>query len=449
MTESVSRPRRMFGHPAGLFVLSGTEVWERFSFSGMQALLVLYMTGVLLRPGHVEHVAGFAGFRAGVEWAYGPLGLQPLSSVIFGLYTGLVFLAPVFGGWIGDRWVGQHRMVLTGGVLMALGHLLMASERAFLAALVLLILGAGCLKGNISTQVGRLYAPDDRRCADGFQIFSASISLGVIAAPLLCGTIGEAYGFDYGFAVAGIGMMIGLAIYALGARHLPRDRGGSDISGAAKSNGTNRTAIGARQALTLALVFVLTSCFLASAGQLGNVYSLWVKVAVDRHVGGWLIPVTWFQIWTSLFVVPLAPVVIRFWQIQAARGCEPSLIGKMAIGLTLCATGLGLLGWLASRGIVAWPWLLPMHLLVSLAYLYVWPVGLALFSELAPEGDRAMFIGLFFIASFFASMAVGWLGGLYARLPADSFWLVHAAIPAVGAILAFAARPHQQPRAVP
>lgn len=424
--------RTLFGHPIGLVYLFCTEAWERFSFSGMQALLVLYMVGELLQPGHIEQVAGFGTFRAAIEWVYGPLAPQPLSSIVFGLYTSLVFFMPVFGGILGDRVFGQRRMVMAGAVFMAGGHLLMAFQPSFLLALLLLILGSGCLKGNISTQVGSLYADGDRRRADGFQIFSAGINTGVIVAPFICGTLGEVYGWHYGFGAAGIGMMIGLVIYISGRRYLPPDR----IADPAADGASEK--VEPRMLAALALVFILVTCFLTSAGQLGNVYSLWIKAHVDRGLLGFTIPVTWFQSFTSIFGVIATPFLIRFWQAQAARGAEPALLTKMAIGLAFAATGLALLGifaTVAGEGMVPWALLLPMHLLITTAYLYVWPVGLALFSQVAPRGRQAMFIGTFFLSSFVASNLVGWLGGLYSTLSPTIFWLIHAAIPAGGALL--------------
>ena len=442
VARAAAGERTIFGHPVGLVYLFCTEAWERFSFSGMQALLVLYMVDELLQPGHIEKVAGFSVFRAAIEWVYGPLAAQPLSSVVFGLYTSLVFLMPVFGGMLGDRIFGQHRMVMTGALFMAAGHLLMAFEPSFLLALVLLILGAGCLKGNISTQVGSLYAANDRRRANGFQIFSAGINLGVIAAPFVCGTLGEVYGWHYGFAAAGIGMMIGLAVYIAGRRYLPPDHiaGALPVGGPTPGRGpaTSAGAAGVPMLAALALVFVLVTCFLTSAGQLGNVYSLWIKAHVDRGAFGLTIPVTWFQSLTSLFGVAGTPFLLGIWRRQSARGIEPALLTKMAIGLCFAATGLALLGLLSvlsQHRQIPWLLLLPTHLLITIAYLYVWPVGLALFSAVAPDGRRAMFIGLFFLSSFVASNLVGWLGSLYSTTTPALFWFIHAAIPAVGALL--------------
>src|SRR5579863_6121769 len=172
------------GHPVGLGYLAFTEGWERFSYYGMQTLLVLYMTRQLLLPGHVEHIAGFTGFRAAVEALYGhPLSTLALASAIFGLYTGLVYLAPIGGGWLADRWLGRTRTVTIGALLMSAGHFFMAFDVSFLLALACLLIGTGCFKGNLASQVGALYAPEDLRRADAYQIYYLFISGAVIVAP--------------------------------------------------------------------------------------------------------------------------------------------------------------------------------------------------------------------------------------------------------------------------
>lgn len=435
MNDDQPDQRRFFGHPTGLAYLAFTEAWERFSFSGMQALLVLYMVDQLLVPGHIEHVVGFGALRAMLEAVYGPLATQPLSSAIFGLYTGLVFFAPVFGGYLGDRRLGQHVMVMTGAVLMAIGHILMALESAFLLALLLLILGAGCLKGNISKQVDGLYRPDDRRRTEGFQIFSMAINSGVIAAPLICGTLGELYGWHYGFGAAGIGMMIGLGIYMAGRHLLPSDRV-DRVRQSGPILPTDRRVIA-----VLALVFIMTSCFLVAAGQLGNAYTLWLLAHVDRHVGGWTIPVTWFQSLTPLFSVLLTPIIVARWRALAERGTEPGLFGKMAIGLTMAGGGLLLLAPLSHVSHLPWWALLPTHMLICLAYIMVYPVALALFSQVAPAGARAMYIGIFFITSFVASNIVGFLGGFYSTMAPGLFWSLHGVLALTGALVALLAIP--------
>jgi POT family proton-dependent oligopeptide transporter len=214
--------RSFIGHPRGLAYLAFTEAWERFSYYGMQSLLVLYMVNRLLHPGHIERISGFGPFRHLLESIYrGPLSVQALASAIFGLYTGLVYLTPIGGGLIADRVLGRTRTITIGALLMAAGHFLMAFDVSFLLALLCLLTGVGCFKGNLASQVGALYATGDNRRADAFQIYYIFINAGVIASPLIAGTLGEVYGWHYGFGAAGVGMLIGLTIYLSGRKWLP------------------------------------------------------------------------------------------------------------------------------------------------------------------------------------------------------------------------------------
>src|ERR1700738_69132 len=215
--------RDVFGHPRGLTFLFATEMWERFSYYGMRALLVLYMVKYLLLPEHVHDVIGVEPLKNWLYSLFGPLGTQALSSQIYGFYTGLVYLTPVFGGILADRVLGQHRTILLGAALMAVGHFMMAFEPLFLFALTLLILGNGAFKPNMSAQVGGLYAPGDRRRDRAFSIFYVGINIGAFLAPLICGTLGEEAGWHYGFGAAGVGMLIGLGTYLAAGRALPPD----------------------------------------------------------------------------------------------------------------------------------------------------------------------------------------------------------------------------------
>src|SRR5690349_11716878 len=215
--------RSFFGHPRGLGYIAFAEAWERFSYYGMQALLVLYMVNRLLHPGHVEHIAGFVPFRHLIESPRGQLDIQPLASTIFGLYTGLVYLTPIAGGLLADRWLGRTRTITIGALLMSAGHFLMAFDVTFLLALTCLLSGVGCFKGNLASQVGALYPTGDNRRADAFQIYYIFINAGVIISPLIAGTLGEVYGWHWGFGAAGVGMLIGLTIYLLGRKYLPPD----------------------------------------------------------------------------------------------------------------------------------------------------------------------------------------------------------------------------------
>src|SRR6516165_11847177 len=201
------------GHPRGLAVLCATETWERFSYFGNAALVVLYMVKYLLHPGPMETVLGFGAVKGALEFLFGRLDVQPLASQLFGFYTGLAYCAPVVGGLIADRLLGQRRTVVIGGVLMAIGHFMMAFEALFLIALLFLILGIGAFKPNISGQVGTLYSPGDHRRDRGYSIFYVGINIGAFFAPLVCGALAVAHGWHFGFAAAGLGMLVSLAIY--------------------------------------------------------------------------------------------------------------------------------------------------------------------------------------------------------------------------------------------
>src|SRR3954471_1599427 len=200
-----ARGRTFFGEPRGLAYLAFTEAWERFSFYGMTALLVLYMSQQLFLPGHVEHVAGFAAFRGALESLFGAMTPVALASQIFGLYTGFVYFTPVFGGIVADRWIGKRNAVVIGALLMSAGHIAMAFDESFLIALLLLVVGCGLLKGNISAQVGALYTDGDGAGRTrGFAIFSIGINVGAVVGPLLCGLLAQLYGWHAGFGLAGV-----------------------------------------------------------------------------------------------------------------------------------------------------------------------------------------------------------------------------------------------------
>src|SRR5262245_34827845 len=204
------------GHPRGLSFLFATEMWERFSYYGMRALLVLYMVKYLLLAGQVDNVIGMATLKSMFESISGrTLEVQPFSSLIYGLYTALVYSTPFMGGIIADRYLGQHRTIIIGAAMMAAGHFMMAFEPLFLFALTMLILGNGCFKPNMSAQVGTLYAPGDVRRDRAYSIFYVGINLGAFLAPLVCGTLGEEVGWHYGFGAAGVGMVIGLVTYLI------------------------------------------------------------------------------------------------------------------------------------------------------------------------------------------------------------------------------------------
>src|SRR5271169_120665 len=324
----------IFGHPRGLTFLFTTEMWERFSYYGMRSLLVLYMTKYLLLPEHSGDVRGLLTVKSALEGIFGPLDVQPLSSQIWGFYTGLVYFTPILGGLLADRVLGQRRTVIIGAVLMAIGHFMMAVEHLFLFALLALILGSGAFKPNISTQVGGLYAPGDRRRDRAYSIFYVGINIGAFLAPLVCGTLGEAAGWHYGFAAAGAGMLIGLSIYLYAIPLLPPDELQKARAAHVEKRPLDRGEW--RAVAALLVLFVPNTLFWATYEQAGNTVALWADANTDRTINllFWAgeIPTTWFQAFNPFMIFAFTPFVVALWTRQAARGTEPSTISKMALG---------------------------------------------------------------------------------------------------------------------
>jgi POT family proton-dependent oligopeptide transporter len=430
MSEAIgSRPaadpdRAFFGHPRSLMYLAAMEGFERFSYYGMQALLVLYMTGRLFTPGVIDHVIGFAPFRAGLEAVFGRMTLQGLALQIFGLYGGLVFLLPVVGGYIGDQLFGRRPTIIAGLVVMAIGHLLMAFEQTFLFALLALLTGSALLKGNVAAQVGRLYAPDDGRRDQGFSIFLMSSNTGAVLSPLVCGTLGELYGWQYGFGVAAIVVVIGLVVYLVTSRYLPND----PPQRKARAVVAFEAGDGARIAMLAALAGI-ASLFWVAQSQIWNAYPVWSRDRVDRHVFGFEIPVTWFQSIDSLGTIVFGPVVIWLWARQQRRGSEPADLTKIVWGALFFAASEMLLagGELAANGgkvAVAWP--LSFHILSAIGWLYFTPVVLALVARIAPRSIKATGIAASYFAVFIGSTVSGALGKFYGVIPGWQFWGLHA-----------------------
>jgi POT family proton-dependent oligopeptide transporter len=433
--------RAFLGHPRGLGYIAFTEAWERFSYYGMQTLLVLYMTKQLLLPGHVENIAGFPAFRALLERAYGgPLSTVALSSAIFGLYTGLVYLTPILGGLIADRWLGRTRTITLGALLMSAGHFLMAFDFSFLLALLCLLTGVGCFKGNLASQVGALYAPGDLRRADAFQIYYLFINGAVIASPLVTGTLGELWGWHYGFGAAGVGMVIGLAIYLAGRRWMPPERLATRVE---------RTAVPGltRDQRILVVVLILLLPVLAVGAvlnqQIFNAYLIWVPEHVSLVFFGRTMPTTWLVTLDAIVSVSCLVGSVAFWRLWARRFQEPSEVTKITLGLGISAlAGLCLVGAAAFSGSgekAGIGWVLGFELLNSIGFANVFPVGLALYSRAAPRPVAGTIMGIYYLHLFAGNNLVGWLGGLIEKMPGVSFWLLHAALVGGASLVMFLA----------
>jgi POT family proton-dependent oligopeptide transporter len=426
---AIHEDRAFLGHPRGLAFLAFTEAWERFSYYGMQTLLVLYMVHQLLLPGHVENVAGFAVLRGVLAHGH-PMSDQQIASAVFGLYTGLVYFTPFFGGLLADWLLGRTKTIILGACLMALGHFLMAFDVSFLAALLCLMLGSGCFKGNIATQVGGLYPPEDLRRADAFQIFYLGINAGVIIAPLVTGTLAEKVAWHYGFAAAGVGMLVSLVIYLSGRRYLPPDP--PRLTRAAKADHPPMTTHDWRTLGLLVVMIPVLSASIVGNNEIFNAYLVWAERSADLRLFGQPILTEWLISVDSIVSVATLAGMVAFWRLWKTRFREPDELGKIVIGCLFGAVGVACLAIGAALTApgqkVGFGWLLTFHLLNDIGFANVLPVGLALYARAAPRAIAGSVVGLYYLHLFAGNFFVGWLGGLLEKMPAVEFWLIHAAL---------------------
>jgi proton-dependent oligopeptide transporter, POT family len=420
----------LFGHPRALAYLFTTEMWERFSYYGMRALLVLYMVKYLFTPQGSGDVLGLTPFKHGLEVVFGPLAPQPLASQIYGFYTGLVYLTPILGGLLADRVLGQRRTVIIGATLMAIGHFMMAFEHLFLVALCFLILGNGAFKPNISTQVGSLYPPGDRRRDRAFSIFYVGINLGAFLAPLVCGTLGEKLGWHYGFAAAGVGMTIGLITYLAATPHLPRD------AFEKRSLPDNKLDAKAWQSIAaLLLLFAPVSLFWATYEQQGNTIALWADQFTDRHFLGGEIPVTWFQAFNPFMIFAFTPFIVALWRWQGKN--EPATSTKLGMGCLINALAYLVMvaaAWSADGGKANWLWLFFYFVVITVGELYLSPTGLSLVTKIAPKTLLSMMMGIWLATSFVGGFLAGYLGTFWSSMDKANFFLMLALISSVAGV---------------
>jgi POT family proton-dependent oligopeptide transporter len=440
------RDRAFFGHPAGLGWLAFTELWERFSYYGMTALLVLYMTHSLLTPEHMGHVIGFAPFQSFIALIYGPGAGQALASHIYGFYTAFVYFTPFLGGLLADKVIGRTNAVTAGAVLMAIGHFLMAFDATFLLALLCLLLGTGCFKGNISSQVGALYRDDDPRRADAFQIFLFFVQIAVIASPFVCGRLASNFGWHYGFGAAGVGMVIGLVTYLMGRRTLPPEqpRAGrrQDVVAEPTPALTQRDWI--RVAVLVAMLPVM------AVGLVGNqegfnAYLVWGEANYQLTIFGMHMPITDILSYGSIISAATLAGSVAFWRWYAKHWKEPDELTKMSLGFVLSAFGQSMLVFAsmyqaAHGGKVSLGWAVALEFINDVGFSNILPVGLALYSRAAPKGTTGTFVGLYYWHLFAANLFVGYIGGLLSKMSATSFWLLHVELILGAAAVLFAIR---------
>jgi len=423
-------------------VLFFTETWERFSYYGMRALLVLYMINFLL-PGVQNgtiNVFGFGALRSAIEGVFGPMGIQPLSSQIYGLYTAFVYFTPLFGGALADQVLGQRKTVVIGGVLMAIGQFLLTSPSLFLAGLAFLIVGNGCFKPNISTQVGSLYPQGDPRRDRAFTIFYMGVNLGAFFSPLVCGTLGQLYGWQYGFGAAGVGMVGGLLFYLWGQRYLAQDH----LSHVKETHVVKAPLMSHewKGIFGLVVLCILNIVFWGVYEQQGNTIQIFADKNTDWHVFGFEMPSTWFQAFNPMFIFLLTPFLNVFWGWQYNHGKEPNSVTKMGMGCVLL--GLGFLPLIyISNGLqdaqkISFLWLVGSTLIYTLGELYLSPIGLSLVTKVAPARLVSMMMGVWYMSNFFGNYLTGYLGTFYEKMPRGSFFSILGGLAVAAGLAIFA-----------
>lgn len=417
--------------PKALYFLSSIEMWERFSYYGMRALLVLYMVKFLM----------FNTEKAGS---------------IYGLYTGLVYATPLVGGYVADRYLGTRKCIFAGALLMALGHFTMAfsSFPCFYTALALLIAGNGFFKPNISTIVGQLYEKNDRRKDSGFTIFYLSINIGAFLSPLICGTLGEKIGFHYGFAAAGVGMLIGLLIYVIGQKKYLANLGVEPIYRQEQKNLLDKnqdSPLTKEEKQKIAVIFILvffSIFFWASFEQAGSSLTLFADKSVDRMIPflNWEFPTSYFQAVNPLLIMLLAPVFSDIWIHLSKRDKDPSTPAKFALGLGFTALGFIIMIFASAMclqfGKVGMLWLIAVYFFHTVGELCISPVGISMITKLSPVKFGSLLMGVWFSSSFFANIVGGFFAGNYNSMDHRLFFLYPVILTGISAVvLAFMVGP--------
>lgn len=403
MSATTLKPhqKELFGHPIGLYVLFFTEMWERFSYYGMRAILVLYL------------VAKTTDKNPGLGWSNGD------ALALYGWYTMMVYVMSIPGGIIADRFLGQKKSVLLGGILLLIGHSVLAVEQmwAFYTGLVFIVLGVGMLKPNISTMVGGLYKKGDIRRDKGFTIFYIGINVGAFLSSLIVGTVGELYGWHYGFGLAGIGMAFGILQYYFGQKYLAEV---GNFLGNSKNEKEKElmskplTKIEKDRVVVLLISFILVVVFWGAFEQAGGLMNIYTKEKTNRLLMGWEVPATWFQSLNAMFIIFLGTAVAGFWANRKLKGKVASSLYKMIIGLVIMGAGFffmtGATMQYESTGSSAMYWLVAAYLFHTIGELCLSPVALSYVTKLAPAKYASIMMGVYFAVTGFGSKLAGLLG---------------------------------------
>jgi POT family proton-dependent oligopeptide transporter len=430
--------RELLGHPIGLSILFLTEMWERFCYYGMRALLVLYVAGHLSKPEIAQQVIGYHAIHDLITRIFGQLNDEQHASQIYGIYTALVYGTPLLGGILADRLIGQRKSVIIGGVIMAIGEFMMMKESLFYFALLTLIIGNGFFKSNISTQVGALYEKGDERRDRAFNVFYVGINTGAALSPLICGTLGQTVGWSWGFGSAGVGMLIGLATYLWGQRYLAPDQimqKKAETDEEKKHEPLTKTE--RARVLALIVLCALNISFWAVYEQQGSSLEFWVDKKVDLHILsflgiGWKMPSSWFQVVNPIFIFLLTLVINPYWAYLAKKGKDPSSVAKMAIGCFLL--GVSFLVMIPAGRMVdaavkpGFSWIMGCSFLLTLGEIYLSPVGLSLVTKISPVRLVSMMMGMWFLSSLFGNYLSGYLAMWAPRMTSSAFFTLLSGI---------------------
>lgn len=400
-TAKPMKQKELFGHPVGLYVLFFTEMWERFSYYGMRAILVLYL------------VAETQGENAGLGWTNGE------ALALYGWYTMLVYVASIPGGWIADKFLGQKKSVLYGGILLVAGHGVLSIEEmwAFYTGLGLIIAGVGMLKPNISTMVGGLYKQGDIRRDKGFTIFYIGINLGAFLSSLIVGYVGEVHGWHYGFGLAAIGMALGLIQYLAGQKYLKHvGNNTSKSENEEEKAAMNRplTKVEKDRVVVLFISFLLVIVFWGAFEQAGGLMNIYASEKTDRMLMGFEVPASWFQSLNAMFIIFLGTSVAAYWAHRKLKGKVSTSLFKMIIGLIIMGTGFFFMTAAAAQyesdGASAMYWLVLAYLFHTIGELCISPVALSYITKLAPLKYASLMMGVYFAMTGFGNKLAGLLG---------------------------------------
>lgn len=405
-------------HPGGLYLLFFVEMWERFSYYGMRALLVLYMVQQLM----------YSNEKAGN---------------IYGIYTGLVYLTPLLGGYLADRYIGQRKCITTGAVLMCAGLFMLScgQEFLFIPALSLMIIANGFFKSNISSVLGILYGKDNDKKDSAFTIFYMGINLGAFLSPLVCGTLAARYGFCAGFASAGVGMLIGVIIYKLFENKYLGECGLYPVSKVKDETLQEHKALTKREKNRICALFILmvfTIVFWTCYEQAGCSLTLFAEYATDRNILGYTIPAGYFQSLNPFYIIVLAPLMSLFWSFLHAKRLEPTSVEKFTLALGLMSIAyvvMAIAGDISAKTTVSPLWLIVVYFIMTIAELCISPIGLSLVSKLAPRKFVSVLMGTWFLTSFFGNLLAGYWGGKYGSISSTILFLTLAGISLVSAVL--------------